>query len=426
LYDAAGNTLYDGMNEYWYDAEGQLCAVQSTRYGNGTIIQYVYDSEGARIAKGTLSSAPGAYSTCAPPSASGATLSSSAGLALTNRYLVDLGGEQVTEFSEGGSETWQHSNIWVGSRLTATLDRSGLHFELADPLGTKREQVNVSGVVENRWTSLPFGNDLNNPPSYSAPDATEHHFTGKERDAESGNDYFEARYYSSAMGRFTTPDWSAKTDPVPYAVFGDPQSLNLYAYVRNNPLVRLDPDGHGCNGWGCLQQAQTEAEKRLNMTEAQQKAQQQSQNSPLTDKSGNVVQGANGKPALIPNGFDVNAVVQSGKATGELRGVAPMVGAKATSEDLANFGRGGKWDLQRLSGNFDPRYIDSATILIGMYAASSHITRNQILDIENFVARGSTYAKGTVMDSTYTHLPVRNVTNTDIGMRLIQSGAYVP
>lgn len=139
-----------------------------------------------------------------------------------------------------------------------------------------------------------------------------------------------------------------------------------------------------------------------------------------------MVQGANGKPALIPGGFDVNAVVQAGKGTGELRGVAPMVGAKATSEDLANFGRGGKWDLQRLSGNFDPRFIDSATILIGMYAASSHITRNQILDIENAVAIGSHYAKGTVMDSTYTHLPARNVTNTDIGMRLIQSGAYVP
>ena len=103
-----------------------------------------------------------------------------------------------------------------------------------------------------------------------------------------------------------------------------------------------------------------------------------------------------------------------------------MVGAAATAEDLANFGRGGKWDLQRLSGNFDPRYIDSATILIGMYAAASNITRNQILDIENTVARGSTYAKGTVMDSTYTHLPARNVTNTDIGMRLIQSGSYVP
>jgi len=83
-------------------------------------------------------------------------------------------------------------------------------------------------------------------------DATEHHFTQKERDTESGNDYFLARYYSSALGRFTTPDWSAKTDPVPYAVFTDPQSLNLYAYVRNNPLTRIDAAGH-CNpsDWGC-------------------------------------------------------------------------------------------------------------------------------------------------------------------------------
>jgi len=68
--------------------------------------------------------------------------------------------------------------------------------------------------------------------------------TGKERDAESGNDYFEARYYSSAMGRFLSPDWSAKEEPVPYAKLDDPQSLNLYAYVRNNPLARTDPDGH--------------------------------------------------------------------------------------------------------------------------------------------------------------------------------------
>jgi RHS repeat-associated protein len=72
-------------------------------------------------------------------------------------------------------------------------------------------------------------------------------YTGKERDTESGNDYFEARYYSSAMGRFMSPDWSAKEDPVPYAVMDDPQSLNLYAYVRNNPLARTDPDGHCCD-----------------------------------------------------------------------------------------------------------------------------------------------------------------------------------
>ena len=256
--------------------------------------------------------------------------------------------------------------------------------------------------------------------------------TGKERDSESGNDYFGARYYASSMGRWLSPDWSAKAEPVPYAKMGNPQSLNLYAYVCNNPLRGVDPDGHDYLTTDPTEVDNSEAETDSSQSVAdqqqdQQEAQQQNNApTPLTDKNGNVVQGANGKPALIPNGFDVSAVVQAGKATGELRGVAPMVGAKATSEDLANFGRGGKWDLQRLSGNFDPRYIDSATILIGMYAAASHITRNQILDIENAVAIGSHYAKGTVMDSTYTHLPVRNVMNTDIGMRLVQSGAYVP
>ncbi|MES2394020.1 MAG: RHS repeat-associated core domain-containing protein [Acidobacteriota bacterium] len=51
--------------------------------------------------------------------------------------------------------------------------------------------------------------------------------TGKERDAESGLDYFGARYYGSSMGRWVSPDWSAKEEPVPYAKLDDPQSLNL-------------------------------------------------------------------------------------------------------------------------------------------------------------------------------------------------------
>ena len=81
-------------------------------------------------------------------------------------------------------------------------------------------------------------------------------FTGKERDAESGLDMFGARYYGRSMGRFMTPDWSRDADPVPYADLGDPQSLNLYGYVRNNPLARRDADGHktvcapGTARWG--------------------------------------------------------------------------------------------------------------------------------------------------------------------------------
>ena len=51
VYDVSGNTLWDGSNQYWYDAEGQLCAAQTWRSGSaGAVTQYVYDAEGARIA----------------------------------------------------------------------------------------------------------------------------------------------------------------------------------------------------------------------------------------------------------------------------------------------------------------------------------------------------------------------------------------
>jgi RHS repeat-associated protein len=101
-------------------------------------------------------------------------------------------------------------------------------------------QTTAAGGNEEVCYSYPFGDGL----TCTGTDATEHHFTGKERDAESGNDYFMARYYSSNMGRFLSPDWAAKAMPVPYATFGNPQSLNLYSYMQNNPLGGADADGH--------------------------------------------------------------------------------------------------------------------------------------------------------------------------------------
>jgi len=68
--------------------------------------------------------------------------------------------------------------------------------------------------------------------------------TGKERDSESNNDYFGARYYGSTMGRFMSPDWNSEPEAIPFADLRNPQSLNLYAYVNNNPLRMADPDGH--------------------------------------------------------------------------------------------------------------------------------------------------------------------------------------
>ena len=65
--------------------------------------------------------------------------------------------------------------------------------------------------------------------------------TGKERDGETGLDYFGARYMSAAQGRFTSPD-----EPLLDQYPGDPQSWNLYGYVRNNPLRYMDLDGREC------------------------------------------------------------------------------------------------------------------------------------------------------------------------------------
>ena len=65
--------------------------------------------------------------------------------------------------------------------------------------------------------------------------------TGKERDTESGLDNFDFRYYSSSMGRFMRPD-----EPFGGWDQNDPQSFNLYSYVRNSPTVNVDPDGHDC------------------------------------------------------------------------------------------------------------------------------------------------------------------------------------
>jgi RHS repeat-associated protein len=73
-------------------------------------------------------------------------------------------------------------------------------------------------------------------------------FSGKERDTETDNDEFGARYYSSSLGRFTIGDWSAVPVAVPYADLTNPQTLNLYAYVKNNPLRYTDPTGHAGGG----------------------------------------------------------------------------------------------------------------------------------------------------------------------------------
>jgi RHS repeat-associated protein len=231
IYDAAGDVTSDNSHSYLYDAEGRICAVALTnQYGYPVMpgTGYLYDANGTRVAKGSISTW-----NCDPDTAAN-------GFQTTNDYILGPGGEQVTEMSAASNNTliWQHTNVYSGGELLATYDLTGngLHFYLNDPLGTRRAQTDYAGVLEQTCQSLPFGDGLNCSGSTIAP--TEHHFTGKERDAESGNDYFEARYYASSMGRFMSPD------PTPLGIaLGDPQSWNLYSYARNRPTTAIDVGG---------------------------------------------------------------------------------------------------------------------------------------------------------------------------------------
>lgn len=142
-----------------------------------------------------------------------------------------------------------HTNAYVDDKLLATYEGTDTYFPLTDWLGTKRAVVSA-GACASTYASYAFGDSLTSG-GFSGitvcADATEHHFTGKERDSASGLDYFAARYFSSGMGRWMSPDWEGSPTDIPYADFTSPQSLNLYEYVGNNPLSKTDKDGHCCD-----------------------------------------------------------------------------------------------------------------------------------------------------------------------------------
>ena len=206
-YDAAGNLSYDGTHHYYYDGENRLIQVDGTL---GTCSSagacYAYDAEGKRVEKVAGSS--------------------------TIDYLYSLDGHVIVEPLSGGGTNAEY--IYAGSQLVAEYANSTTRFVHEDHLGSTRLMTNLSGCIVESLDYLPFG-ELNSVGSASCTSAdTTHKFTGKERDSESGLDNFGARYNSSQYGRFMTPD------PLGGQI-GDPQTLNKYAYVRNNPLNLIDP-----------------------------------------------------------------------------------------------------------------------------------------------------------------------------------------
>ena|GEM_PF-6382905 len=157
---------------------------------------------------------------------------------LSKSYIYGATGELLTEMNANGA--WDHSDVYADGRLLATYRDSNTYFEFNDWLGSKRAQLSAAGSLQT-YGSLPFGDDLlpGEPSTTTTSDAAEQHFTGKERDAESGLDDFGPRYYASTMGRFMSPDPLMAT---PMRLL-DQQEWNMYAYVRNNPLSITDPTG---------------------------------------------------------------------------------------------------------------------------------------------------------------------------------------
>lgn len=129
--------------------------------------------------------------------------------------------------------------IWaavIGVLLASTPARAQgvVVYYHTDAIGSVRATTDELGVVIDRYDFLPFGEAWLPP---TTPDKRQ--FAGKERDAETGLDYFGARYHMSGIGRFTTVDPVMNVE----AALTDPQRWNRYAYVRNNPFVFIDPDG---------------------------------------------------------------------------------------------------------------------------------------------------------------------------------------
>jgi RHS repeat-associated protein len=127
------------------------------------------------------------------------------------------------------------------------LNAARLNWLVPDHLGTPRIILDQTGAFANvkRHDYLPFGEELpagtggrTAAMGYVAGDGIRQQFTSKERDVETGLDYFGIRYYSALQGRFSS------IDPLLLTAKGSkPQTWNRYAYVLNNPLRLIDIDG---------------------------------------------------------------------------------------------------------------------------------------------------------------------------------------
>ena len=203
-YDALGNMLTDGANTYGYNAESEIKSAAG--------VSYTYDGDGDRMQKSS-----------------------------GKIYWYGAGSEILDESDTSGNFTDEY--VFFGGKRIAhrSVSSNTIYYYAEDLLGTTRTMVQA-GQTSPCYDAdfYPYGGER----TVVSTCEQNYKFEGKERDPETGDDYFGARYYSSRLGRWLSADWSGVPAPVPYANLTNPQTLNLYSMVRDNPESFADLDGH--------------------------------------------------------------------------------------------------------------------------------------------------------------------------------------
>ena len=211
-------------------------------YGNG-VGSFFYDQDGQRADDDTLGAGTWHNRVIPLDGLSGAVYTGiGIGGGTSTDYVFQFA--SITVSSTDGSVRTIYNGETDGPFVSVGADPNAIRFYNADHLGSTQMEFSFIGAPLSLSQFTPFGGEIN--PSVTT---NRYKFTGKERDTESGLDYFGARYYASSMGRWMSPDWADKPEPVPYSKLANPQSLNLYSYVSNNPLNKVDLDGHCENGF---------------------------------------------------------------------------------------------------------------------------------------------------------------------------------
>ena len=209
-YDGAGNfTSVDGVQYNYFNAENQWTRQSSFN------VSYLYDGDGKRV-------------------------QASGGASGTRIYAYDAAGRVIEEMDQNGNVLNEY--MYLGDRRVARVYKlySGTYYYYGDQLGSARVMADSNGNPCYDADFHPWGEEQ----VFLSSCPQDYKFTGKERDPDMSIDDFGARFYKSSMARFYSPDWSADPEPVPYAKLENPQTLNLYTYVANNPTTLRDPTGH--------------------------------------------------------------------------------------------------------------------------------------------------------------------------------------